>query len=61
MDWRDGKHPLWSIVRMAVVFGAGLAALHITASHFDLGEVKAAGAVALITVVFDVAKRFTTT
>jgi len=45
---------------MGVVFTAGLVALHITASHFDLGEIKAAGAVALITVVFDVAKRFST-
>ena len=60
MDWSDGKHPLWSVVRMGVVFTAGLVALHITASHFDLGEIKAAGAVALITVVFDVAKRFST-
>jgi len=60
MNWRDGTHPLWSILRMAVVFAAGIITLHVTATHFDLGEIKAAGTVALLTAVFDIAKRFTT-
>lgn len=51
------RHPLWSIVRMSVLFAGTIGVLHVTATHFDIGELKAAGVVGLLSVVFDVAKR----
>lgn len=51
------KHPLWSILRMAVLGSVAIGVLNVTASHFDSGEMKAAGAVTLASVVFDALKR----
>ena len=51
------RHPFWSILRMGVVFAGAIGVLQVTASTFDLGELKAAGAVGLLTLVFDVIKR----
>jgi len=51
------RHPLWSIIRMGVLFTGCIGVLHITATHFDLGELRAAGVVGLLSVVFDMAKR----
>lgn len=51
------KHPLWSILRMAVIGSVAIGVLQVTAAHFDAGELKAAGAVTLASVVFDVLKR----
>ena len=31
------KHPLWSILRMAVIGSVAIGVLNITASHFDSG------------------------
>ena len=53
----DAKHPIWSIVRMAVVFGGACLMLHITATSFDAGELKAAGGVSLLTLAFDILKK----
>lgn len=51
------KHPLWSIVRMAVIGAVAIGVLQVTAANFDAGELKAAGAVTLASVIFDVLKR----
>lgn len=51
------KHPLWSILRMAVIGVVAIGVLQVTAASFDAGELKAAGGVALASVVFDVLKR----
>jgi len=51
------KHPLWSILRMGVLGAVAVAALNVTASHFDSGELKAAGAVTFASVLFDMLKR----
>jgi hypothetical protein len=51
------KHPLWSILRMAVIGAVAIGVLQVTASSFDYGEMKAAGGVALASVIFDVLKR----
>lgn len=51
------KHPLWPIIRMGVLGAVAIGVLHVTASHFDAGELKAAGAITFASVIFDVLKR----
>ena len=51
------RHPLWSILRMAVLGTVAIGALHVTASHFDNGELKAAGAITFASILFDFLKR----
>lgn len=51
------RHPLWSIIRMAVLGAVAIGALHVTAYSFDSGELKAAGAVTFASVIFDLLKR----
>jgi hypothetical protein len=42
---------------MAVLGTVAIGVLHVTASHFDAGELKAAGGITLASVVFDALKR----
>ena len=51
------RHPLWSIIRMGVVGAVAIGVLHVTASHFDAGELKAAGGIAFASAIFDLLKR----
>lgn len=51
------RHPLWAIIRMAVIGTVAIGVLKVTATSFDAGEMKAAGGVALASVVFDALKR----
>lgn len=53
----SARHPIWSIIRLAVIGSVAIGALNVTASHFDSGELKAAGAVTFASVIFDVLKR----
>lgn len=53
----DARHPIWPIIRMAVIGAVACGILNVTASHFDAGEMKAAGAISLMSVIFDVLKR----
>jgi hypothetical protein len=57
MNLSDGRHPIWSILRMAVLMGGACLILSITASHFDAGELKAAGGVGAASLTFDLLKR----
>lgn len=57
MKLPEANHPLWPILRSAVVFAGAILILERTATNFDLGEMKAAGGVAIITAVFDIVKR----
>jgi len=57
MTLSDGRHPIWSILRMAVLMGGACLILSITASHFDAGELKAAGGVGAASLAFDLLKR----
>lgn len=51
------RHPLWSILRMGVLGAVAVGALHVTASHFDAGEMTAAGVVIFASAFFDFLKR----
>ena len=51
------RHPIWAIIRMAVLFSGAIGVLNVTATSFDKGELAAAGGVGLLSVVFDVLKR----
>ncbi len=51
------RHPIWAIIRMGVLGSVAIGVLQVTASNFDSGELKAAGAVTLASVIFDVLKR----
>lgn len=57
MRWGDPKHPIWSILRSAVVMGGACLMLSITATQFDSGELKAVGGVGLASVAYDVMKK----
>ncbi len=57
MKLPDAKHPIWSIIRMAVLFGGAAMILHTTATHFDSGELVAAGGVGAASLAFDIIKR----
>jgi hypothetical protein len=51
------RHPIWAIIRMGVLGSVAIGVLQVTASSFDSGELKAAGAVTLASAIFDVLKR----
>jgi hypothetical protein len=51
------RHPLWSILRMAVLGMVAVSALYVTAYSFDTGELKAAGTVTFASIFFDFLKR----
>lgn len=36
----DSKHPIWPIIRIAVVMGALVVILMLTAQHFDETEIE---------------------
>jgi hypothetical protein len=57
MKLPDAKHPIWSIIRMAVMFGGAALILNTTATHFDSGEIAAAGGVGAASLAFDLIKR----
>ena len=57
MGLSDPRHPLWSILRSAVIGAVACAVLLITASNFDSGELKAAGGVGIASLAFDLIKR----
>jgi len=59
--WHNGKHPMWSIVRMVIVFCGAALLLQMTATNFDSGELRAAGGTAIVSVVFDYVKRLLVT
>lgn len=40
MNFHNNNHPIWSIIRVAVIMMALLAILALTAQHFDSTEVK---------------------
>lgn len=51
------RHPLWSIIRMAVLGTILVGTLKVTASSFDQGEIAAATILSLSSLVFDTFKR----
>ena len=53
----DPRHPIWSVIRTAVIMGGACVMLSITATSFDSGELKAVGGVGLASVAFDLVKR----
>lgn len=53
----DPRHPIWSIFRTVALMLCATLLLHVTATHFDGGELKAVGGVGLASVAFDVIKR----
>ena len=55
--WRNSKHPMWPILRSLSMFAGAALLLHVTASHFDAGELKAATGVGVASFVFDLIKR----
>jgi hypothetical protein len=57
MPLSDAKHPIWPIVRMAVMFAGAALILHETATSFDSGEMMAAGGVGAASLAFDLIKR----
>lgn len=57
MRFSDPRHPIWSVLRSAVIMGGACAMLSITASQFDAGELKAAGGVGMASLAFDLIKR----
>lgn len=61
MGLSDPKHPLWPIIRMTVLFCGLTLILERTATHFDFGELTAAGAGGALVLVFDIIKRNVTT
>lgn len=57
MNWRDGRHPVWSLLRSVVLMTGAVIILERTASHFDSGEVAAAGGVAVTSIAYDIVKK----
>jgi len=57
MGLSDPRHPIWSILRSAVIGAVACGLLSVTASHFDSGELKAAGGVGMASLAFDLVKR----
>jgi hypothetical protein len=57
MGLSDPRHPLWSIIRTASLMLCATLLLHVTATSFDLGEMKTIGGVGVASVAFDVIKR----
>jgi hypothetical protein len=57
MTWRDGRHPVWSILRSVVLMTGAIVILDHTAAHFDRGEVAAAGGVAVPSIAYDIVKK----
>ena len=57
MGLSDPRHPLWSIIRTVALMLCATLILHVTASHFDSGEMKAAGGVGITSLAFDLIKR----
>ena len=57
MSLSDAKHPVWPIIRMAVMFTGATLILHETATSFDSGEMLAAGGVGAASLAFDLIKR----
>lgn len=55
--WSNPRHPIWPILRTAVVMAGACAMLSITATQFDGGELKAVGGVGAASLAFDVIKR----
>jgi len=53
----DPRHPIWPIIRSAVIGVVACGILMITATHFDSGELKAAGGVGVASLAFDLIKR----
>lgn len=51
------KHPLWPIIRMAILGSILVGTLKVTATSFDQGEIAAASILALSSLVFDGFKR----
>lgn len=43
----DPKHPIWAIVKLVVVLGWATGVLYMTASDFDITEIRALLAMAL--------------
>jgi len=57
MKLPDAKHPIWPLLRTAVVMGGACVMLTITATSFDSGELKAVGGVGAASLAFDIIKR----
>ena len=57
MSLSDPRHPIWSIIRSAVIGMVACGILMITATNFDSGELKAAGGVGVASLAFDLVKR----
>jgi len=53
----DPRHPCWAILRSAVLGAVACGILAITATHFDSGELKAAGGMGVASLAFDLVKR----
>jgi hypothetical protein len=57
MGLSDPRHPIWPIIRTASLMLCATLLLHVTATNFDLGEMKTIGGVGVASLAFDVIKR----
>jgi len=57
MALSDPRHPIWPIIRSAVIGVVACGILMITATHFDAGELQAAGGVGVASLAFDLITR----
>ena len=57
---REPDHPIWPILRLAVIFGGLTALLYVNASSFDATELKSVGEFAALLGAFEAGrKKFT--